>query len=287
MNKTEFIALLKDSTPISPSQTNHLDALIDEYPYFQAARALHLKGLKHKRSFSYNKALKIAAAHTIDRSILFEYITSPNFTQHDISDHISSQEKFLENIRVNEYEDISASKTMDVDDAVKMRSIESEQVLNPALFERKEFVHKKDNIDIGAPLEFNPDEEFSFSEWLTLTKAEPIDRSHEDQQAKDDLDLPEEKQTKTESKFDLIDAFIEKKPKIKPQKQSLLVNIAEDRVLPAESLMTETLARVYLEQNNYKKAIQAYKILGLKNPEKSGFFADRIREIEQLKKNKA
>ena len=51
---------------------------------------------------------------------------------------------------------------------------------------------------------------------------------------------------------------------------------------PNEHLMTETLAKVYLQQNNYKKAIQAYKILILKNPEKSGFFADQIRAIEKL-----
>jgi hypothetical protein len=35
-------------------------------------------------------------------------------------------------------------------------------------------------------------------------------------------------------------------------------------------------------QKNYPKAIEAYKILILKYPEKSGFFADQIRGIEQL-----
>ena len=46
--------------------------------------------------------------------------------------------------------------------------------------------------------------------------------------------------------------------------------------------MTETLAKVYLQQKNYKKAIQAYKILILKNPKKSGFFADQIHAIQNL-----
>jgi hypothetical protein len=50
--------------------------------------------------------------------------------------------------------------------------------------------------------------------------------------------------------------------------------------------MTETLARVYLAQKKYKKAMQAYKILILKNPEKSSFFADQIRAIKKLQKNK-
>ena len=46
--------------------------------------------------------------------------------------------------------------------------------------------------------------------------------------------------------------------------------------------MTETLARIYLEQKNYKKAIQSYKILSLKYPEKSGFFADQIKAVKEL-----
>jgi hypothetical protein len=46
--------------------------------------------------------------------------------------------------------------------------------------------------------------------------------------------------------------------------------------------MTETLARIYLEQKNYEKAIQSYKILSLKYPEKSGFFADQIQAIKEI-----
>jgi hypothetical protein len=42
------------------------------------------------------------------------------------------------------------------------------------------------------------------------------------------------------------------------------------------------LARIYIEQKNYKKAIQSYKILSLKYPEKSGFFADQIKAIKKL-----
>ena len=56
--------------------------------------------------------------------------------------------------------------------------------------------------------------------------------------------------------------------------------------MPSEALMTETLARVYVEQKNFKKAKQAYRILSLKYPEKSGFFADQIRAVEQLEENK-
>ena len=70
-------------------------------------------------------------------------------------------------------------------------------------------------------------------------------------------------------KFELIEKFIESSPKIKPVKESLLepINIAKSNETPS-ALMTETLAKIYLEQKKYAKAIQAYEILILKYPEK-------------------
>ena len=47
-----------------------------------------------------------------------------------------------------------------------------------------------------------------------------------------------------------------------------------------DHLTTETLAEIYVNQGHYKRAIQAYNILCLKYPKKSGFFANRIKEIK-------
>ena len=60
-------------------------------------------------------------------------------------------------------------------------------------------------------------------------------------------------------------------------------NIKDSLKLDSKELMTETLARVYLEQGKYKNAIQAYRILSLKYPEKSSFFADQIKAVENLR----
>ena len=107
-------------------------------------------------------------------------------------------------------------------------------------------------------------EENSFVEWLKLSNLKPIDRSNE-----------------TET----IDKFISEKPKLKVEvNENDLNNDKADNLSNQAGYMTETLAKLYLNQKNYEKAIQSYKILILKFPEKNSYFADQIKKIKSLKK---
>ena len=285
MEKKALLSLLNSPAEITKEQTRELEILLEKAPYFQAGRAIRLKGLKEHQEFSYNSALKKTAAYTTDRDILFDFITSEEFNQNTIARQIRQQEDRLKEMTVYEHEEVHGRRSIDLDDAIKMKQSESERVMDPALFERAQMKDsssdvevtkgssEEENLEIGKPLEFDQKESHSFSEWLKLTKAEPVKRENEAEEPEN-----EDRQRK----FDLIEEFIAKNPKIKPVKSVSKSNLAEDSMTSQESLMTETLARVYLEQKNYKKAIQAYKILILKNPEKSGFFADQIRAIEKL-----
>jgi hypothetical protein len=67
MNVHDFTYLLQNpSEVVNAEQTEQLNDVLIEFPYFQAARAIHLKGLKNQNSFKYNNALKVAAAYTTD-----------------------------------------------------------------------------------------------------------------------------------------------------------------------------------------------------------------------------
>ena len=111
--------------------------VIDVYPYFQSARALWLKGLKNQESFRYNDALKLTAAHTTNRDILFEFITSDSFEQDQISLHILSNDQTIGQYEIEMGEDVS--KTVDTEQKQQQKQAleDAEAVLNPNLFEKK------------------------------------------------------------------------------------------------------------------------------------------------------
>jgi hypothetical protein len=285
LNTETYTYLLDNPQQIEDRHLEELEGVISAYPYFQSARALQLKALKNRNSYRYNDALRKTAAYTTDRDILFEYITSEEFLQNAISEQIKQHDPAVREIEVTS-EDISEQVSLEVDRQLKAEIKKAEAILNPDLFERKlESVKnlvvdpgspsvKKDIPEIDKPLEFEKTDSHSFSEWLKLTKAIPVERGKEP---------GNEVRHEKARKFELIEKFIQENPKLEPVHSSdKNKNLAKPYVQAPETLMTETLARVYVQQKNYKKALQAYNILILKYPEKSGFFADQIRAIKKL-----
>ena len=99
------------------------------------------------------------------------------------------------------------------------------------------------------------------------------------------FDVINENESNLDYKINLIDNFIKNSPKININKEynNDIEIIPESKI--KDDLITETLAKIYINQKKYNKAIKAYNILGLKYPKKSSFFADQIERIKNLKKN--
>jgi tetratricopeptide (TPR) repeat protein len=281
MNLTDYTYLINKPNTITELQTLALEKVLDEFPFFQSARALRLKGLYNQDSFKYNSALKVTAANTTDRTVLFDFITSDSFIaiQKDLYD-----KKTLGLLDINVIDD----ELIDTGRKAELKANTLEQSLLTSIkgastVEVQDFSKEsEEKLAIGKPLDFSKSEKHSFQEWLQLSRTRPIDRAND--AIKNTTEVQQEKNKKKKS--DIIDKFIEASPKISPIKHGVASTARIDINKEDHSyLMTETLARVYLEQKKYQKAIQAYEILIMKYPEKSSFFADRITDIKILQQN--
>ena len=269
-----------------------------EFPYLQSARAIYLKALYNKDSFRYNGELKKTAAYTTDRAVLFDFITSEEFRGIDVK-QLDRQKEIVSAIPVADIEIVASAvaistppptiitenpeKKLEASIKLSIKEAATEvmetpvEVVTPKAIEP---VTEEVLPTPGSPLPFNPAEKHSFAEWLQLSKAKPVGRS---QNAEIQPETTATPSPEIEKKLDMIEKFIVANPKITPVKTdtSSWENLGR-KTTDAPGLMTETLARVYLEQKKYSKAIQAYEILILKYPEKSAYFADLISEIKDL-----
>jgi hypothetical protein len=86
----------------------------------------------------------------------------------------------------------------------------------------------------------------------------------------------------------LVEKFIREEPKISKPKTEFYspVNMARQSVTEDDNLASETLAKIYMAQGNYSKAIRTLRVLELKYPEKSLYFAALIQETRKKQQNK-
>ncbi|KAA6310648.1 hypothetical protein EZS27_038081 [termite gut metagenome] len=85
---------------------------------------------------------------------------------------------------------------------------------------------------------------------------------------------------------ELIDNFIEKAKdqplRIKPIEEDSPIEEVFPDMKDGENCFTETLAKIYIKQKKYAKALEIIRNLNIKNPEKNTYFADQIRFLEKL-----
>jgi len=189
---------------------------------------------------------------------------------------ISESEAILIDELVKEFPYFQAARAIQLKNHKNLDSFQFEKILNKTaiytssrriLFDFIEHNFLADNINSKnskTQKVLKKTDSKTFVNWLEQVNLVPIDRTNES--------LTTEK-------------FISKKPKlrIKSIEESEIQEDNESLEIIKESLVTETLAKLYVEQENYEKAIQTYKILILKFPEKNSYFASAIKKLKKLK----
>ncbi|MBL4652756.1 MAG: hypothetical protein JKY53_07800 [Flavobacteriales bacterium] len=266
MNKTSFYTALENLNEIGD-----IESVVGEFPYFQTARLLYLKKLHNSDDIHFENELKKTAIYAGDRKVLYYLILHKAFTEKLIEIDISisgeiektdsTPEKIISTQTIEPKLEPSPLDRQIIEQAVAYSIEKDVEEITAEVAATKTIEEKDEEIDISS---------LSFTEWLKFTTG----RGEK---------LPKQKSIET-----LIESFIESEPRIKIPKTEFFspTELARKSIQDNEDFVTETLAKIYVAQGNYAKAIKAFERLSLNYPEKSTYFADQIESVKDLIKEK-
>ena len=255
----DIAALITHPQQLNRETLFELRSVLAQYPYFQTARLLLLQNLYLLHDPSFDEELRRAAIYITDRKVIFNLVEAAHYK-------INTTQKPARN---PEEDNTQKNRTLSI----------------------------IDNFLDSIP----KDEEEDSNEKRKKRKPTPADATVDyvaylldSEDSDDDSNGGDTPMLRGQS---LIDSFIEQdKAKIvlseTPEFTPEITGPDEtDEKATDEGYFTQTLARIYIKQGRYSKALEIIRRLSLQYPKKNAYFADQIRFLEKLiinnnKKNK-
>ncbi|MDT8393749.1 MAG: hypothetical protein RQ761_07880 [Bacteroidales bacterium] len=258
MDPQEFITYLNDPNRLGKHSLADIESLAGEFPYCQSLRILYLLNLRMTNQVMFSEQLKTTAAYIADRKRLRELVAILN------DEHLRKEHESKEQETVKDKSELE--EPADVDQQAESS------------------YHEQNPVDQKKPEPIVPvieqDEE---ARLLALKKIveERLSEITKEKKKSDETTTPDETGEKQLSKEEIINKFIEEEPTISRPKTDFFdpVKVARKSQIDTDGLVSETLARIHIHQGNIEKAIEIYRKLSLKFPEKSSYFAAQIEKI--------
>lgn len=291
MTKAELLHIIENPEVLGTNQTSVLKDLKEQFPYSSTVQMLFAKALHTEGSIYYENQLKQTSLVTPDRRKLYQLIM-----QAPLQEKIKQFEEEVE-------ESVDSESSLVTEDETPVKEIKADQLdaleqnilvaaVNSSIHselldyeqaKEEETTTQEPTIDESTPLEeqdseqdsaptpsFDASQKHGFSAWLNFSKEDAKEAQKRGEIGR------------------LIDQFIDQKSEQEKTPSTFFSasNLAKISLIDKEEFVTETLAKIYADQGNYEKAINAYRQLSLKFPEKSAFFAGLIKKLEQKLKSK-
>ena len=250
----DLVRLIEHPELMNKETLYELRNLVALYPYYQTARLLLLQNMYLLHETSFDDELRRAAIYITDRKTLFNLVEASHY-------HIkTAAEKMEEETREAQRSEQSNNRTL--------------SIINEYLESTPKDSQNEDNDTGRKPTP--ADAAVDYVAYLLKTE------SQEDKEA--EADRPQMKGQ------DLIDSFIndnggkiqlQDKPTYKPETEDEEDKQNEQNDYD-EGYFTETLAKIYIKQGRYSKALEIIQRLNLNYPKKNAYFADQIRFLRKL-----
>ncbi|MDH8701367.1 tetratricopeptide (TPR) repeat protein [Dysgonomonadaceae bacterium PH5-43] len=242
MQAKSLIELINNRETLNAKSIEELRELTEEFPFFQAAHLLYTIKLKQERDSRYFSQLRRTACCVIDRKQLFFQVEEDFFP-------------LLEKIKTSDTPKVSNS-SFDLIDF---------------------FLNKNESSNKKEEKPINTSKGLINTDYLSFSL----------QEEKGEREVIEESKTQLKHQ-DAIDKFLEQ-DELSPIKLNLDNNTEENNnsfsdldTVEESSFFSETLAKIYIKQKKYDKALEIINKLNLLYPEKNRYFADQIRFLEKL-----
>lgn len=323
MRTSELNQLIALPEQLQKDQINDLQDLISEYPYFTSAQLLLTKAFFDSENLNFEKQLRLSAAYAGDRKKLHDLLYLGKKTGDEVSEstEVQSADSQIRDVQITDSQSseieeeaisdlqspISESEPRELDEKAQAEQdfldaqIISAAIGNSIVDELETGVEDPEpgnqNLETGiidqndraqtppadpseAPAEsFDDTQPHSFSDWLKHFSGHknvgPEPRTA-------DSPIGE-----ASAEPNPVIQSISKQVKEIQEKAEFYsaAKMAKLSVTESDDLVTETLAKVFEDQGKFDKAIKAYEKLRLKFPEKSVYFAGRIKAVEKKLKS--
>jgi len=249
--KESFSYWATNPSDTAPSDIVNIEEAISHYPYCQILHLLLGKAVNMHEPERTGEVLHRTAAYSLSRKALRKLISN----EFEWSDNLLAKQ--LNTVFSNDYQKESytsfKAKRLELPDLAKLALIDLDEIAT------------RPPIDDVTIRESNLQTE--------LAKMKGVEA---------DL-LQSERQLQME----IIDSYIENETKLGPLRVNPNdVSEQEDLIkkrggeLPNTGVISEGMAKILVRQGKTKKAIEMYEQLILKKPEKSVYFAEKIKELK-------
>jgi hypothetical protein len=269
-----------------------LELVLEKHPYFQLGLIAKSKRLRKENHIDSLKTIRKCAISFPDRSLLHRYLHENDESINEKAkseEEISSAHPAEESTILTNESPIDTHPTQDQAPEVVILDSKDEDEKHSEIKE-----HKKSEEEEALNKEYlieavNQSIQLEAQHYNINDLPIQAESNSDDSENKGILSFTEwiegEKRSSTlTSKNELIDKFIQENPQISRLSEQTFYSPIEkgkESISEETILYTETLASIFAQQGNKSKAIKAYRYLMLKNPQKSVYFADLIKKLEE------
>ncbi|MBN2237059.1 MAG: hypothetical protein JW729_05840 [Bacteroidales bacterium] len=291
MNSELLLKYIQKPHLLNATTLDDFQQLQERYPYAQNFQLLFLYNLSNTNDLRYNEQLQVAATYATNRPLLKRELATLQIKldNNSTESFIDTKAEELE-FKLEENEEPLIQEEVQIAEIAIKGNEQTVEVNYPKepiqesriqhtpqndSDETNEFFKKRKEVRSKAELLQMVKNRLAEIEREKLSKTKPLEQER--------IVIPKQ-ESPLANKLSIIDKFIQEEPRIsRPEKTEFFDPeiAAQESMLDEGAYVTETLAKIYADQGNMKKAIEIYQYLSLNNPEKSSYFAALIRNLKK------